>query len=1052
MVRHSITWSLKFRYLVFVAAIALMGFGIVQLRNMPVDILPEFSPPYVEIQTEALGLSAKEVEQLITVPIEQDLLSGVAWIDTIRSKSVPGMSSIVMLFEPGTDIYRARQMVSERMTQAHALPNVSKPPTMLQPLSATSRFIIVGLSSKQVSPIQMSVLARWTIVPRLMSVPGVANVAIWGQRDRQLQVQVDPERLRANNVTLQQVVETTGNALWVSSLSFLEASTPGTGGFIDTPQQRLGIWHVSPISSATGLASIAVEGTNLRLGDIANVVEDHQPLIGDAIASENPGLVLVIEKLPDTNTLDVTRGVEQALEQMKPGLAGIDINTGLFRPASYIQASFANLGWALLVSALLVVVTIALLFFSWRAALIAFVAILLSLAAALFVLQQRGATLNTMVLTGLVIAIGSILDEVIVATDHIAQRLRLRRTGDNESIEDAVTESSVHVRSALLPATLILLLVMVPAFFIQGATGSFFGPLAVSYVLAILAALVVALLVIPGLSLLLSPGNAVTALDRRESPLSLTLQNAYNRVLLPVARSSSLGYVTLAVLAIVTLAVFPVLAQQRSTLPTFKESDLLISMEGAPGTSHPAMLRMANQASQELRALPGVQNVGAHMGRAVFGDEVVGINSAKLWVNLDATADYEATIVKIQEIVGGYPGIQQSVQTYLRNKSSQVVLGSEAGADSLAVRVFGENLDVLKTQAEVARQAISTVNGVVDAQVKFPIEEPVVEIRVDLTKAERFGIKPGDVRRAAAMLLSGLQVGSLFEDQKVFDVVVWSTPETRQSLTSIRELLIDTPSGSRVRLQDVADVTIASSPNVVQRESISPYIDVTFAVQGRSSNLVMADVQTAMKGIQFPLEYHARVVGGTAEQGAAQQRVLLAVAIAALGILLLLQTVCERWALTLAVFIILPVSLAGGLLVALIAGSGISTLGVLTGLLVVFGIAVRNCVMTISHMHHLQREKIESYGNELMLRGARERAVPILVTALATTLAFVPFIVFGNQPGIEIARQMAFVVCGGLISSTILNLFVIPVVYLRLGRIAETTEWMSTTITPQPAK
>src|SRR5689334_238895 len=327
--------SLKSRLLVVALAAGLLVAGIIQLPAMPVDVLPEFTPPYVEVQTEALGLSAEEVEQLITVPMEQDLLNGVPWLKTIASKSAPGLSSILMTFDSGTDLFRARQMVTERMTQAFALPHVSKPPSMLQPLSSTGRVMMIGLSSKDVPLIQMGVLARWTIVPRLMGVPGVANVAIWGQRDRQLQVQVDPKRLQDQHISLLQVLETTGNSLWVSSLSFVEASTPGTGGFIDTAQQRLGVRHISPIVTAQGLAQVPIEDTKLRLGDVANVVEDHQPLIGDALTNDKPGLLLVVEKFPGANTLEVTKGVEEALDAMQPGLPGIAIDTSIYRPASF---------------------------------------------------------------------------------------------------------------------------------------------------------------------------------------------------------------------------------------------------------------------------------------------------------------------------------------------------------------------------------------------------------------------------------------------------------------------------------------------------------------------------------------------------------------------------------------------------------------------------------------------------------------------------------------------------------------------------------------------
>src|SRR5215207_3515088 len=350
MMRRIVEQSLKLRFLVVVIGAAIMYFGIVQLRNMPVDVLPEFAPPIVEVQTEALGLSAAEVEDLVTVPMEE-LLNGVPWLETIRSQSVPGLSSIVLVFEPGTDIMRARALVQERLTQAHGLPtrSVSKPPAMLQPLSSSSRTMMIALSSESLSSIEMSVLTRWTIRPRLMGVPGVANVAVWGNRQRQLQVQIDPERLRAHGLTVEQIIRSAGNAMWVSPLTFLNASTPGvTGGFIDTPQQRLGIRHLMPISSPDDLSRVAVEGTNLRLGDVTNVVEDHQPLIGDAVVNDGNGLLLVVEKLPWANTLDVTRGVEDALNTLRPGLPGINVDTTIFRPATFIEASIDNLTTALL--------------------------------------------------------------------------------------------------------------------------------------------------------------------------------------------------------------------------------------------------------------------------------------------------------------------------------------------------------------------------------------------------------------------------------------------------------------------------------------------------------------------------------------------------------------------------------------------------------------------------------------------------------------------------------------------------------------------------------
>jgi CzcA family heavy metal efflux pump len=1029
MIRGIVRWSLQFRFLVIVLAAALIAFGVARLRDMPVDVLPEFSPPYVEIQTEALGLSAEEVEQMITVPMEQDLLAGVAWLDVIRSESVPGLSSVLVYFEPGTDLYRARQMVAERIAQsAVGLPHVSKPPTMIQPLSSASRFMIVGLSSEKLSLIEMSVLARWTIAPRLMGVPGVAHVAIWGNRDRQLQVQVDPEHLQDTGVSLQQVVETAGNALWVSSLSFLEASTPGTGGFIDTPQQRLGIWHVLPISSPEELAQVPVQGTAWRLGDVANVVEDHQPLIGDAIINDSPNLLLVIEKLPGTNTLEVTQGLEEALDALRPGFADIDFDATLFRPASYIEMAIANLTRTLLISALLIVLVLFAFRWSWRATLISFVAVLLSLLAALFVLYQRGATLNAMVLVGLVIALGVVIDDAIIDVDRIMHRLRQngREDTSGKSAESVILESSAETRGTILFTTLSTLLVVLPVFFMEGVSGALFRPLAVSYALAVLAAMAVALTITPALSLVLLSNS------KREgtpSPLIPWLQRGHESVLARTAHKPWLAYAAVAVLMVAGIVVLPFLGRNQ-LLPSFREPYLTVQLDAPPGTSLPAMQQIVTGASSELRAIPGVSNVGAHVGRAVFGDRVVGINSAELWVSIDPEADYGATVAAVQQVVNGYTGLDQKVQTYLQQTLGQPQTST---SDAITVRVFGEDHDVLRSQAEKLQQALAGIDGVVDPHVVLPLEESTLEIEVDLASAQRYGVKPGDVRRAAATLLSGIQVGSLFEQQKVFDVVVWGAPEIRDSLADVDELLIDTPRGGHVRLKEVADVRMASSPTVIKREAVSPYLDVGFNVQGRAARAVTSDVQAAIQNFAFPLEYHAEVVNDFAARQATQRRILIAGIIALIGIFLLLQASYRSWHLAAAVLVTMPAALAGGVLAAFVGGGGLLSLGLLAGLLTILGIALRNSTMLISHYQHLEEQAGETFGPKLVLRGSQERLAPILMTALATGLALLPFVILGNIPGHEIVRPIAIVVLGGLVTSTLLNLFILPALYLRFG-------------------
>ena len=1038
MIRWIVGSSLKSRGVVLVLAAAVLLFGATQLRKMPVDALPEFAPPTVEVQTEALGLSAAEVEELITVPLEQDLLNGVAWLDTIRSESVPGLSRVELIFEPGTDLLRARQVVTERLTQSAGLPQVAKPPAMMQPLSSTSRVMMIGLSSKELTPIEVSVLARWTIRPRLMGVPGVANVSIWGQRERQLQVQADPAQLRQAGVTLNQLVETTGNALWVSPLTFLEASTPGTGGFIDTPNQRLGIRHVLPIITPDDLAEVTVDGARpqaggraLRIGDVAKVVEDHQPLIGDAVHGDGQGLLLVVEKFPGANTLEVTQGVEDALAALGPGLAGVDIDSGLYRPATFLETAVDNLTTALLLGALLLLLVLGLFLFNWRTALISVLAVVLSLTAALSVLYLRGVTLNAIVLAGLVMALGVVVDDAVVDVENIARRLRQPRPeGDDRSAAKLIFDAAVEVRSPVAYATVAMAVLVVPVFFMEGLTGSFFPPLVVSYLLAIAVSTLVALFVTPALCLLLLSGASAT---RRQPPLAGLLQRGYERALAPVVRTPRrallAGGAGLVVL-LLGLAMVPLLDQDLA--PSFKDTDLLIRLDAAPGTSHPEMTRVTAQASRELKAIQGVRDVGAHVGRAVMSDQSASVNSSELWVSVDPSADYDRTVADIEQVVGGYPGLDGEVLTYPKGRIDAVLRGD----NGLVVRVYGQDLAVLRSKAEEVRRLVAGVAGTTDEQVERLVEEPTVEIEVDLDRAKEIGIKPGDVRRAAATMLSGIQVGNLFEEQKVFDVVVWGAPQVRSSLTSIRQLMVDVPGGGQVQLDQVADVRVKPALSVIRHDNVSRSIDVTAGVSGRSLAAVAGDVEAALQDLSFPLEYHAEVLADQVDRQAAQRRTAVIALVAAIVIYLLLQAAFGSWRLATTTFLSLPLALVGGVLAALLTG-GVLSLGALVGFVLLLGIATRNGVMLVRHYQHLEQDEGEAFGPGLVIRGARERLTPIALTALATAFALLPLLIGGNVPGQEILQPMAVVVLGGLVTTTMLNLFVAPALYLRFGASAE---------------
>ena len=1028
--RRIIAASLRFRSVIIAMAAALMIVGGTQLSNASVDVFPEFAPPRVEVQTACLGLTASEVEELVTVPMEE-AFNGIDGLDQMRSKSVSQLSSIVMEFKAGTDLLTARQLVSERMaTVIPTLPTWAAPPLMLQPLSSTSRVMKIGLSSDTRSLIEMSMLSYWNIRAHLLRVPGVANVAIWGERLQMLQVQVDPAKLAAHNVTLENVMSSTSDALDAGLLKYSPGALIGTGGALETPSQTMSIRHVQPITSPAELAQVAVEREQgeppLRLADVANVVEDHQQLIGDAVINGGPGLMLIVEKLPWGNTLEVTRGVEEALKGLQPGLTGITVDTTLFRPASFIEESLGNLSVALLLGCLLVVLVLSLFLFQWRTALVSVVAIPLSLVAAALVLYWTGGTVNTMVLAGLVIAVGVVVDDAIIDVENIVRRLRQHRaSGGTESTARVVVNASLEVRGPIVYATLIIVAATVPIFFLDGLTGAFFRPLATSYTLAVMASMLVALTVTPAMAYIFLR-NA--KLEDRDPPLVRVLKRWYGAVLRPSVRRPVPGYLALAAFGVVGIVAAPLLGQ--SLLPSFKERDFLMHWVTQPGTSNSEEVRVSQLACKELMTVPGVNNCGSHIGQAFAADEVVGVNFGENWISIDPSVDYDETLASVQEIVDGYPGIHRDVQTYLKERVREVLTGT---GYSIVVRVYGDDLAVLKQQADKVKSVLGGIEGAIGAKVALQVNVPQVDVEVDLDAANRYGLKPGDVRRAAATLVAGEEVGDVYRDGKAYDVQVWSPPETRTSVTSIENLPLDTPSGQKIRMADVAKISVKPTPNVIERSEGSRRLDVSANVKEGDLAKVVEKLESDLQSVEFPVGYSVDILGEYAERQAAAQRLLVYSIGAVLVVFLLLQAAFRSWRLATLAILTLPVALVGGVIAAHLSG-GILSLGSLVGFLTVMGIAARNGILLINHCQHLEKYEGMTFGPALVLRGAAERLSPILMTTLATALALVPLVVMGNIPGHEIEHPMAVVILGGLVTSTLVNLFIVPSLYLRFAK------------------
>ncbi len=1031
--RWIVATSLRFRYLVVFAAVALMVFGIGQIRSMPVDVFPEFAPPKVEIQTPSLGLSSAEVESLVTIPLEE-AFNGLPGLDIMRSKSVEQLSSIVLIFEPGADLVNARQLVQERLAIATpGLPTWAAPPMMMPPLSSTARTMKIGISSKKLSVSEMSMITYWKIRERLLRVPGVANVAIWGERIQMPQVQIEPAKLAQHGVRVDEVLQVTSDSLDSGMIQYSDGSTIGTGGFLETPNQRLAIRHIMPVIQPDDLGYIPIndkkksDGTPLRVSDVAQTVEGTWPMIGDAVVNGGPGLLLIVEKFPWGNSLEVTKGVEAAINEMRPGLPDIDIDTTIFRPATFIEVALDNLFSSLLQGAILVVLILLLFLWDWRIALISATIIPLTVVITLIVLSFFGTTINVMVLAGLVIAIGAVVDDAIVDVENIVRRLRQhRREGSDKAAATIVLESSVEVRNAIINASVIEMTALLPVFFMEGLSGAFFRPLAQAYVVATLVSPIVALTVTPALILILLSNAPIRD---RVSPILPWLYGIYDRLLSATIRRPRLTYSAVVVLLATGVIVWPFLGQE--LLPSFKERDFLMHWLTKPGTSHPEMVRISQRACQELRTIEGVRNCGSHIGQALLMDEVYGIYFGENWISVDPSVDYDKTLAKIHELVEGYPGLYRDVQTYLKERIREVLTGS---SHPIVIRIYGQDLNVLRSKATEVEEKLAQIKGLTDLHVEFLLDIPQIQVELDLARAKQYGLKPGDVRRTAAYLMAGEEAGDIHTANRTYDVNVWSTPATRNSLTSVYNLPIDTPSGKPVLLKDVANISIVPVPNAINRENLARRINVEGDVKGRDLGSVVADVEAALKQVEFPLGYHPELLGEYAERQIAQQRILWAGLAAMLVIFCLLRVSLGSWRLAAMSFLSLPMAMVGGVLAALIVSQGVITLGSLVGFLTILGVAARNGIMLISHYQHLETFEGEPFGLGLVMRGARERIAPIMMTALTAGLALVPLVWAGNIPGHEIEHPMAIVILGGLVTSTLVNLFIVPALYLVFGR------------------
>ena len=1070
MLQWIIGSSIKNRILVAVAAGAILATGIARLPDVQVEALPDFGPVRVEVQTEALGLSPEEAENLITNPMEQEFFTGIPWLHKITSNTAQGLSSIEMIFDPGTNDVRARQVVQERLTMVPALPAVSKPPFVIQPTATVGRLMLITMSSKDMSLVDMSTLARWRIRQRLLSVPGVAKVSIWGLRDRQLQVLIDPHRLRINRLKVEDVVRTAANAMWSSPLTHVEASTPGTGGFIDTSNQRISINHTQPIKTAADLTRIAVDTDSpvtVPLGEVADLVEGHQLLIGDAIVNGGTGLVMVVERSPGTSIAAVTRDVEKALDAMRPGLTGIAFDTSAFRAASFVETARANLAGSVGIGLLLAVLAIGAFFFNWRAALISLTGMSLSLVAAWMVLAYYGQMLNMMIIAGLVLALAIVVDDAVVVLESIRRRLatiqppspsrereRLGGRWDSKAEESASIQTHPHpslegegteqlsafdlvaagmkdVCGPLLTGLAIVLISITPVLALTDVTGDFAKPLTQAYALTTAVSMLVAFTVTAALAALLLTSPAASAGDSR---FARSLREKYPGALL---RSLKKPELVIWAAAIVVIAGILLLPHVFSTdlVPPLKDRNIAIGIRAAPGTSLPAMTQITTAINKELRAIPGVASVNAHIGRASQSDIVSNVDRADLWVRIGNDADYDSSLAAIKKALSANASVSSEVGTYANRRVRE--LTNQTG-DNLVVRVYGHLYPVLQEKAEAVAKSIAEIPGVVAPRLRLPVVEPAIEVEVNVDKASAKGVKPGDARRAAATLVSSLTVGQLFEGQKIFDVVVWGQPSIRASVQGIKDVLIDAPDNSQVRLGDIADVRVRTNPSIIKHDAVSRYIDVTARTEGASIAAVNEKIEERLEKISFPAEHHVELLSESDEHEHNVHALLFYTLGAMVVIFFVLQARLNSWRLATLLSLALLFPSGAAILGAATQGSAASILS-LFGVLAILGLAARGGMLFFERCQMLEREGGMAFGSaQLVQRAAQERFDAAMLGAMAAILALLPLLLYGTVTGLEIVKPMAAIIIAGLVATLLANLFLLPVLYRKFAVPADT--------------
>jgi len=1015
--------ALRFRGTTIALACLFLVYGAHVLTRTPYDIFPEFAPPEVGINTEAPGLAPDQVESLVTQPVE-DAVAGTPGVQSLRSQSLQGISAVTVLFDPSTDAYRARQLVSERLAGiASHLPLTAAAPLITPLLSSTGDVQTIGLTSSTRSLRDLRTIADWTVRPHLLGIPSVADVIVYGGEVRQLQVQLEPDQLVRYRLSVADVVSAAQKASGIEG-----------AGFVETPNQQIVLRTEGEFSNPAVLARTVIRWRNgeaVTLGDVATVTDAAAPRISTAAVQGRPGVIVKVRLQYGSNTLEVAGRVSRAVQDLLPTLQaqGVQLEPGIFRASTFIETALHNIRASLLIGAVLVAVVLFLFLFSLRTAAISCTAIPLSLLAAVVVLDKLGFSLNTMTLGGLAIAIGEVVDDAVIDVENVRRRLHENRlAGSPASVFRVILSASVEVRSAVAYATLAVVLVFLPVMTLSGLAGRIFAPLGAAYVAAILASLVVALTVTPALCCALLRRDSI---GEREPPAYRLLRGRYERLLHRVERHR--GWVVGAVAVLTVAGAVPLYFMSSSFLPTLKEHHFVLHMLMAPGTSLDASLAEGQAITRSLLQLPQIATVGQQVGRASL-DEIRGPEASEFDIEFKPGADIDAAARRIRGLLTGQPGAAFSLNTFLTERINETLSGYAA---PVAVNLYGDDLKLLDLAARRVSDLMGRTRGTDDLQLASPPGLPELTIRLRSRELLRRGLAAVEVLDAIHAAFEGATAGRLHEGNQTYDVNVILDPADRGKLGSVAALPIRARDGTYVALGQLADIFEAPGREVIQHESGSRVETITCGVDGRGVGGYEAELgRKIAAGRLLPPGVLLAFAGSAQEEERAISDLLVHAVLAAAGIIILLRLVLGHRNNLLLVLANLPFALVGGVLFALWFGEGDISLGSWVGFVTVFGITLRNSIMLLSHYEHLVMVESQPWGVGTSVRGAGERLIPILMTALVTAGGLLPLAIGRNAPGREVEGPMALVILGGLTTSTLLNLLVLPTLTLRWGRFA----------------